>query len=93
MENWLNEVAKPAGKSSPLLASRHRTPPTLRAALKTYVETNFTYDGRSSDLALQYLMRYAADDDVDQLKIQELPNEIQDRLAPLGLSFRHLDGL
>lgn len=92
VDDWLSEGAKKTGKS-PLLAPSQRPPPNISVELKAYIEMNFTYDGRSSDLARQFLIRYAAGDQVDQLKIPELPKQIQDRLSPLGLKFKQLDGL
>lgn len=95
--SWLEERANGTdtspGKSPTSSTNTPRTPPTLNIALLKYADIEFDYNGTSSDLALQYLKRYAAGDVADRITYDSIPSEIQDRLNNLGLKFAELDGL
>lgn len=105
VENWLAAEAASSSRSSPttsvasgkspLSATASRDPPSLNLVLQSFVDSAPAYDGTSSDLALQFLTRYAAGDVVSALKYttSDLPAVIQARLKPLGLEFEELDGL
>ncbi|RLN90426.1 hypothetical protein BBJ28_00004524 [Nothophytophthora sp. Chile5] len=54
----------------------------------------FSFDGSSSDLALQLYTRYAAGDTVAQLDLSSssLPDDVSSRLSDAGVAFDDLDG-
>lgn len=88
-------VAPSTGTSPTSSKTTPRSHPTLSLALQSLVDSAPTYDGTSSDLALQYLVRYAQGDVAGQLDLEasSLPNNVQTRLSVLGLKFEDLDGL
>lgn len=104
VDNWLSveagssssygSSASVAMGKSPLTATQSRSPPSLNPVLQSFVESAPANDGTSSDLALQFLTRYAAGNVVPALKFasSDLPAAIQARLTPLSLDFEELDG-
>lgn len=66
----------------------------LRRALEdSWVPTqSFTFDGSTSDLALQLYSRFKAGDSLDKLSLSSIPDTITSRLSDVNVAFDDLDG-
>lgn len=80
-------------QSISLVGDQITVSPPVSPVMRNYFDPGSADDGTSSDLALQYLIRYAAGNVVDVLNVtsSNLPSAIRKLLNSVGLEFQELN--
>jgi len=61
--------------------------------LGVFIDPDFQFDGRSSDLAQQFYRRHVAGDQVDTLALTTVPKDVEEELNTVALQFSDLPSL